>query len=160
MNSHNKNGVRWNFSKKRTGRRRGPASKFLLTPFLVAALLAAWLFFRPASTPAASPQAAPTETRSTNTNTNANTQGLPPEAIETLRKIRNGEQLPYRRDGVVFENRERLLPPKPRGYYHEYTVPTPGASTRGARRIVTGGDPPEVWYYSADHYRSFRQITL
>ena len=53
---------------------------------------------------------------------------------------------------------ERLLPQKPRGYYHEYTVPTPGAKTRGARRIVTGGDPPVVWYYSADHYRSFRKI--
>ncbi len=144
------------FAKKKGGRRSDFAAKVTLTPFfVVAALLAAWLFFRPATTPASSPQATPTETR----NTNTDTQGLPPEAIETLRKIRNGEQLPYRRDGVVFENRERLLPQKPRGYYHEYTVPTPGASTRGARRIVTGGDPPEVWYYSADHYRSFQQIT-
>ena len=84
----------------------------------------------------------------------------PNEAIETLRKIRNGERLPYRRDGVVFENRERLLPQKPRGYYREYTVPTPGAKTRGARRIVTGGEPPEVWYYTDDHYDSFRRIEV
>lgn len=88
----------------------------------------------------------------------SNSQGLPQEAIETIRKIQSGERLPYRRDGVVFENRERLLPSMSRGYYHEYTVPTPGAQTRGARRIVTGGDPPQVWYYSADHYRSFTKI--
>ena len=83
---------------------------------------------------------------------------LPPEALATLALIESGGPFRYRRDGVTFENRERLLPARPRGYYREFTVPTPGASDRGARRIVTGGDPPEVLYYTADHYRSFRRI--
>ena len=84
--------------------------------------------------------------------------GLPPEAIETLALIRRGGPFPYRKDGTIFHNRERRLPQQPRGFYREYTVPTPGAQTRGARRIVTGGRPPEVFYYTADHYRSFRRI--
>ncbi len=84
--------------------------------------------------------------------------GLPPEAIETLALIQRGGPFPYRKDGTTFQNRERLLPTKPRGYYREYTVPTPGARDRGARRIVAGGNPPEVFYYTADHYSSFRQI--
>jgi guanyl-specific ribonuclease Sa len=83
---------------------------------------------------------------------------LPPEAVETLALIEAGGPFPYRRDGVTFENRERLLPAKPRGYYREYTVPTPGSRDRGARRIVAGGDPPDVFYYTADHYRSFRRV--
>lgn len=84
--------------------------------------------------------------------------GLPTEAIETLALIQRGGPFPYRKDGTTFQNRERLLPAKPRGYYREYTVPTPGSRDRGARRIVAGGNPPEVFYYTADHYRSFRQI--
>ena len=58
----------------------------------------------------------------------------------------------------MFENRERLLPIKSRGYYREYTVDTPGLSHRGPRRVVTGGNPPEVYYYTEDHYRSFVRI--
>lgn len=85
-------------------------------------------------------------------------QGLPPEAIHTLGLIAQGGPYPYRKDGTVFQNREGLLPQKPRGYYREFTVPTPGERDRGARRIVTGGNPPEVYYYTADHYRSFRRI--
>ena len=84
--------------------------------------------------------------------------GLPPEAIETIALIQKGGPFPYRKDGTVFQNREGLLPQKPRGYYREYTVPTPGSRDRGARRIVTGGKPPEVFYYTHDHYRSFRQV--
>ena len=84
--------------------------------------------------------------------------GLPPEAIETLALIQRGGPFPYRKDGTTFQNRERLLPAKPRGYYREYTVPTPGSRDRGARRIVAGCNPPEVFYYTADHYSSFRQI--
>jgi len=83
---------------------------------------------------------------------------LPPEALETLRAIERGGPFTYDRDGVVFQNRERRLPERPRGYYHEYTVATPGASNRGARRIIAGGDPPEVYYYTDDHYRTFRQV--
>ena len=77
----------------------------------------------------------------------------------TLALIQRGGPFPYSRDGIVFENREKLLPLKPRGYYREYTVPTPGLNHRGARRVVTGGDPPEVYYYTEDHYRSFRKIS-
>jgi ribonuclease T1 len=85
---------------------------------------------------------------------------LPKEARQALALIRNGGPYPYQRDGVVFANRERLLPLQPRGYYHEYTVPTPGASTRGARRIICGGDARTLaeCYYSNDHYQSFRRI--
>jgi ribonuclease T1 len=83
---------------------------------------------------------------------------LPREAIDTLQAIGRGGPFPYDRDGVVFQNRERRLPERPPGYYHEYTVRTPGASDRGARRIIAGGNPPEVYYYSDDHYRSFRRL--
>ncbi len=83
---------------------------------------------------------------------------LPAEAIETLALIQGRGPFPYRKDGSVFHNRERLLPHKPSAYYREYTVPTPGARDRGARRIVSGGDPPTVFYYTDDHYRSFRQV--
>ena len=72
-----------------------------------------------------------------------------------------GGPFPYDKDGTVFGNRERLLPGKPRGYYREYTVETPRAKNRGARRIVCGGEPPvrpEVCYYTADHYASFARI--
>jgi len=83
---------------------------------------------------------------------------LPPEARATLALIDRGGPFPHRQDGSVFQNRERLLPPQPRGYYREYTVDTPGLGHRGARRIVTGGQPPAEWYYTADHYRSFRRF--
>lgn len=85
---------------------------------------------------------------------------LPAEAREALERIRTGSALPYERDGVVFGNREQLLPARPRGYYHEYTVKTPGVRTRGARRIVCGGAIASTseCYYSDDHYRSFKRI--
>ncbi|WP_323004461.1 ribonuclease domain-containing protein [Denitromonas sp.] len=92
------------------------------------------------------------------THPNGELAWLPPEALTTLALIERGGPFPYRKDGTTFHNRERLLPQKPRGYYREYTVPTPGERTRGARRIVTGGTPPEIYYYTADHYRSFRRI--
>ena len=88
----------------------------------------------------------------------AATAGLPPQAHDTLRLIASGGPFPYRQDGVVFGNREGRLPARPHGYYHEYTVVTPGAPTRGTRRIITGGTPPQAWYYSDDHYRSFRDL--
>ncbi len=85
---------------------------------------------------------------------------LPPEARRTLVLIRQGGPFPYRKDGTTFGNRERLLPPKRRGYYTEYTVPTPSSRDRGARRIVAGGDPAlsDELYYTDDHYASFRKI--
>ncbi|MBV2354519.1 ribonuclease N [Streptomyces sp. J2-1] len=81
---------------------------------------------------------------------------LPAEALRTLVLIDRGGPYPYARDGVVFGNFERLLPREPRGYYHEYTVPTPGSRDRGARRIVTGRD--REFYYTDDHYKSFRAV--
>jgi ribonuclease T1 len=85
---------------------------------------------------------------------------LPPEARETLARIRRGGPFRYTRDGTTFFNREGLLPRRQRGYYTEYTVPTPGARDRGARRIVAGGDArvSGEYYYTGDHYRSFRRI--
>lgn len=85
---------------------------------------------------------------------------LPPEAVATLRLIDRGGPFPYSRDGTVFQNREGRLPTMPRGYYREYTVATPGSPDRGARRIVAGGQPPEVFYYTDDHYRSFRRLEI
>jgi ribonuclease T1 len=86
---------------------------------------------------------------------------LPAQAKTTYQRILSGGPFPYEKDGTVFRNRERLLPIKTRGHYREYTVRTPGASNRGARRIVCGGQPPtqpEVCFYTADHYASFRRI--
>lgn len=81
---------------------------------------------------------------------------LSPEAITTLKLIKQGGPFPYSRDGVAFRNFEKRLPIKQRGYYHEYTVKTPGARNRGARRIVCG--PPTECYYTGDHYKSFNRI--
>ncbi|MDL5366265.1 ribonuclease domain-containing protein [Xanthomonas sp. NCPPB 2654] len=85
---------------------------------------------------------------------------LPPEARATIALIQRGGPFPHRQDGSVFGNRENRLPSRPRGYYREYTVDTPGLEHRGTRRIVTGGDPPDVWYYSDDHYASFRSFSI
>lgn len=83
---------------------------------------------------------------------------LPPEALDVLQRIQRGGGFRHRQDGSVFRNREGLLPRRPRGYYREYTVPTPGSPDRGARRIVVGGDPPQEAYYTPDHYQSFRKL--
>lgn len=83
---------------------------------------------------------------------------LPREAHAVLDSIARGGPYDYRQDGNVFQNREHRLPPQARGYYREFTVPTPGSPDRGPRRIVTGGDPPESYWYSDDHYRSFRRF--
>jgi ribonuclease T1 len=81
---------------------------------------------------------------------------LPAEARHTLALIKRGGPYPFQRDGVVFGNHERMLPARQRGYYREFTVPTPGANNRGARRIIAGGG--QEYFYTADHYRSFRRI--
>ena len=89
---------------------------------------------------------------------------LPSEARDTLLLIRRGGPFRYRQDGVVFGNREGRLPAKERGYYREYTVSTPGVKDRGARRIIAGSgvgrDPRSAgeYYYTDDHYNSFRRI--
>jgi ribonuclease T1 len=89
---------------------------------------------------------------------------LPQEARDTLALIRKGGPFPYRRDATVFRNFEQQLPVKSRGYYREYTVRTPGARDRGARRIVAGAGPhgdvrtSGEYYYTDDHYATFRRI--
>jgi ribonuclease T1 len=82
---------------------------------------------------------------------------LPPQARQTLDLIRLGGPFPYRRDAAVFGNREHILPGERRGYYREFTVRTPGASNRGARRIITGARGE--LYYTDDHYSSFRRVS-
>jgi ribonuclease T1 len=87
---------------------------------------------------------------------------LPAEAQAVERAIHRGGPFAFSKDGIVFANRERLLPAQWRGFYREYTVPTPGARDRGGRRIVCGGPEPRAplaCYYTADHYASFRRIT-
>jgi ribonuclease T1 len=85
---------------------------------------------------------------------------LPKQGQDTYRLIYQGGPFPFDKDGVVFGNRERLLPLSKRGYYREYTVKTPGSRDRGARRIICGGPAttPDACYYTADHYASFRTI--
>jgi ribonuclease T1 len=87
---------------------------------------------------------------------------LPKQGRETYEKILQGGPFAYDKDGVVFGNRERILPAQKRGYYREYTVKTPYARNRGAKRIVCGGlvpTAPEACYYSDDHYASFQRIS-
>ena len=87
--------------------------------------------------------------------------GLPSEAQQTQRSIHAGGPFPFSKDGGVFGNFERVLPRRERGFYREYTVPTPGSRDRGARRIVCGGKQPtqpEACFYTADHYASFKLI--
>ena len=89
---------------------------------------------------------------------------LPREAGDTLALIKRGGPFPFHKDGVTFQNREHRLPVKPRGYYTEYTVRTPGRADRGARRIIAGkGTTGSAmssgeYYYSDDHYETFRRI--
>ena len=87
--------------------------------------------------------------------------GLPAHGQEVMEQIRQGGPFRYEKDGTVFGNRERQLPSQRRGYYREYTVPTPGLSHRGAKRIVCGGKQPrspDACYFTEDHYSSFRLI--
>jgi ribonuclease T1 len=118
-------------------------------PLACLALAAALVFAFPAfarSTPEALPEIAAAD--------------LPKEGREVLALVRSGGPFHYDRDGVVFGNYEHLLPPERRGYYREYTVHTPGAKNRGARRIICGGaaKAPDACYYTSDHYRSFQRI--
>lgn len=85
---------------------------------------------------------------------------LPAEARQTIVLIQQGGPFPYEKDGSVFGNYEKILPQKKRGYYREFTVKTPYARNRGARRLITGGEKnrPHEYYYTADHYRSFKRV--
>lgn len=85
---------------------------------------------------------------------------LPPEVAQTLKLIKQGGPYPYAKDGVVFGNYEGVLPRRKHGYYHEFTVITPYAHNRGARRIIAGGNPQTSgeYFYTSDHYRTFQRI--
>ena len=86
---------------------------------------------------------------------------LPPQGRDMMALIEKGGPFKYEKDGTVFSNREKILPARQRGYYREYTVRTPGERSRGARRIVCGGQQPrapDACFYTDDHYGSFRQI--
>lgn len=114
--------------------------------FLSAALVAAWVQAGGAV------QAEPSTTMTV--------AELPRQGVQTYELIYQGGPFAYEKDGLVFGNRERLLPAQKRGYYREYTVKTPGSRDRGARRLVCGGpaSQPDSCYYTADHYASFRKI--
>lgn len=126
---------------------RVTAFKFVLTSFLLAITVAGV-------------QAKQPPARFEGSQANIAIAELPRQGRETYELIRQGGPFPYDKDGVVFGNRERLLPVQPRGYWREYTVKTPGSRDRGARRIVCGGPArsPQACYYTADHYASFRKI--
>ncbi|MFD5325771.1 ribonuclease domain-containing protein [Streptomyces sp. NPDC127092] len=128
---------------------------------VAAALVSSLLLGAPAAAtaaPAAPPAFAPVAGTSTTASVGRIcSSDLPAQAHDTLRLIDAGGPFPYRQDGSVFQNREGVLPSHAAGYYHEYTVRTPGSTTRGARRIVTGQEYRED-YYTADHYATFDLI--
>ena len=123
----------------------------------IAAALALGSLGSPESWGQAAPVTAPPTTEAV-----VSLQELPAEARDVHQRILAGGPFAHDRDGAVFGNRERLLPVRPRGWYREYTVATPGARHRGARRIVCGGHQPrnpDVCFYTADHYNTFRRIS-
>jgi ribonuclease T1 len=103
-----------------------------------------------------SPSASPSASQGSDGLPTVRSADLPVQARQVLRLIDAGGPFPYSQDGSVFGNVERLLPSHPRGWYHEYTVPTPGSRDRGARRIIAGQDGAR--YYTADHYESFARV--
>jgi ribonuclease T1 len=124
-------------------------------------VLAASAVLAPALAPSAAEARQPASNAPTSAIQPVSVDQLPDEAVQTILLIRRGGPFPYSKDGVVFGNRERLLPSKERGFYREYTVKTVGARDRGARRIVCGGTQPtkpDACFYTDDHYASFRRI--
>lgn len=147
--------------------RRGSSVRAALVALAVlAALVLVGTFARPGSAPPAPTGGAAPPASSACATVSAQVPGeaasrlpvqplcaLPPEAAAVYAQIRTGGPYRYERDGIVFANAERLLPAEPRGYYHEFTVPTPGEGDRGARRLITGSE--QELYYTGDHYGSF-----
>ncbi|MFI1718299.1 ribonuclease domain-containing protein [Streptomyces litmocidini] len=130
----------------------------VLLALVLAVLLAGCSSAGGGATPASQAPSRTAATASTGTSglPTVRTSELPPEARRTLDLIARGGPFPYARDGAVFSNFERVLPRRERGYYHEYTVRTPGERDRGARRIVTGRSGET--YYTDDHYETFREV--
>lgn len=142
----------------------GPLQRLWRLVLMLAALILASFILLKSVTPFYSMQGATEAQQQVPTATGPLLPGSPhadnPQLQHTLQLILQGGPYPYRQDNGIFHNRERLLPQKQPGYYREYTVPTPGASDRSTRRVVTGGNPPEIWYYTEDHYRSFIRLEL
>jgi guanyl-specific ribonuclease Sa len=141
--------------------RRLPGKPWLW--LLAMAVLLAWLLWpRPVASPVAVDDAGdvPPRTVALADPGPALPAFLPAEAGPVVQRILSGAPHPHAQDGSTFSNREGRLPERPRGHYREYTVPTPGLGHRGARRIVTGGAPPVDWYYTDDHYDSFRRFEV
>jgi len=123
------------------------------------ALAVAWVFFAGSCTGLVQAKSSPDAVVSAP----IAVQDLPKEGQETYSLIRQGGPFRYEKDGVVFGNREKQLPVAKRGFYREYTVRTPGEKSRGARRIVCGGEEPRLpkqCFYTQDHYASFREIAI
>lgn len=131
-----------------------------LLPLALLAVVVGWWYAQNRPHPIAPPQTSTSVAGASIPAPAALPPFLPPEARSTLALIAQGGPFPNRQDGEVFGNFEHLLPAEPRGYYHEYTVATPGAHDRGARRIITGGTPPAAYWYTRDHYRSFREFQV
>ncbi|MBT2385106.1 ribonuclease domain-containing protein [Streptomyces sp. ISL-11] len=134
--------------------------RFVRTSALTAALASALLF---GGTAVAASPAAPTAGATTTVSVKAIGDicysALPSQAHDTIKLIDAGGPYPYPKDGTVFSNREGVLPQHTSGYYHEYTVKTPGSPDRGARRVITGEAAHED-YYTADHYASFKLVNF
>ncbi|SFS02408.1 Guanyl-specific ribonuclease Sa [Dyella sp. OK004] len=127
---------------------------------LIIILAVAALLWNRHPTPPPTSAATPTTAPNTAPATTAFPSFLPPEARDVIQLIQRGGPFAHRQDGTVFGNREGRLPSQPNGYYHEYTVETPGLDYRGARRIITGGNPPVIYYYTDDHYRTFQSFQV
>jgi guanyl-specific ribonuclease Sa len=127
--------------------------KTLLLPLLIAALAILGLTLPSHTAAAAQPACGDTSSYD-----EVALSSLPPEATDTVELIDQGGPYPYPQDGTVFQNREGILPDCAAGYYHEYTVKTPGSSDRGARRVVTGN--AGEYFYTGDHYASFSVVDV
>jgi ribonuclease T1 len=142
--------------------RRRSSKPLAIVGAMIAIAVATWLNRGKPAAPPVAPAAPPAVTRSAAPAAPRAERetGIPAgeraQLDATLRLISAGGPFPYRQDGTVFGNREGLLPSQPRGYYHEYTVPTPGASNRGARRVIRGNNGE--LYYTNDHYRTFIRL--
>ncbi len=129
-----------------------PTSRVLATATVTPTVAA----YRPTPTATSPPRAPSTAPAPNDGLATVPVASLPPEAQQTIALIDRGGPFPYDRDGITFGNREGLLPAQSNGYYHEYTVVTPGSADRGTRRVIAGRDGQ--LYYTDDHYLSFRRV--
>lgn len=136
--------------------RRRPLLALIVLILLLAAGYAGRAITSHSKSPSAVSSSSPTVTAAGSVGVPLST--LPPEAAKTVMLIEKKGPFPYPHDGIVYQNLEHHLPAEPRGYYHEYTVTTPGSADRGTRRIITG-NRGEFWY-TDDHYQSFVRVDI